>query len=509
MKVNALAGINSRNYGYQNVKSQFRESVTSTQPQQNRISNVYYTHPSFMGAKEARLLNGKLCERLCTGYKEATAKRPNLGLFEYLTEGYAPQLHTFSDMERRLINEDFLFEITKNKELSKSFIEEITHDPLKADENLAKLLGLFNNNINAFKAWYYHQDGYQRAYERYFKQEIFENDKVSVEDMVKISPNLMIETLKLKSLRTTGSQDFTIGKLPEEIGTTEDFRVLTQAIRDSQLVKEFVEFRDFMEDLDAFSAKYPEAKKNAVNPARFAKDFLKAKISEYRKAETEAEKAALEKQVPFLRLMQPTTVEVNGKKYTYSPILRPYSTKLLFALDPEGAKNRYFVTMEMFNPTEKTCKNAADKENSAMRPDSPYLNAVVDYYLRSNGCENVPEMIYYDYGANAVIRPFINGTHTKPAGRTDKLGVVFENTALKKELKPLADRGIFITDCFFENFMKEESTGKILIVDNGHAKYSNALRPGVKMIHMGFADLYGRDFVSLDASLQRAKENKV
>ena len=55
--------------------------------------------------------------------------------------------------------------------------------------------------------------------------------------------------------------------------------------------------------------------------------------------------------------------------------------------------------------------------------------------------------------------------------------------------------------------MKDNETGKILIVDNGHAKYSNALKPGVKFIHMGFADLYGRDFVSLDASISRAKEN--
>lgn len=423
--------------------------------------------------------------------------KSNKTLFEYLKSVVCSPA---------LISE-FLFGITKDEKLSKDFITEINADPRKADENTHILLSQMGTE--KFKSWYFHKDGYQRAYERFFKKEIFENDNITVDDMVKISPNLMIDALKLKSLRTTGTQDFVIGTVPEEIGTIEDFRALTQKVRESELVKEFVKFRDFMEDLDAFAAKYPEAKENAVNPARFAKDFLKTKITAYRNAKTEEEKQALEAQVPFLKHMNDTVVEIGDKKYTYSPILRPYSTKLLFALQPEGAKNKYFVTMEMFNDLEKTCKNAVDKENSAMRPDSPYLNALVDFYLKENGCENVPDMKFYDYASNAVVYPFIRGESLKPEDRTDKWGVIFEDTALKQELKPLADLNVFITDCFYENFMKDFDSGKTLIVDNGHAKYSNALKPGVKFIHMGFADLYGRDFVSLDASLHRAQNIKL
>lgn len=451
----------------------------------------YYPHPSFLGAKAGII---KDIEKTAL-YKDFI--QSGKSYFEYIKNSTA---------DPKKIKE-FLFGITKSESASKNFIEEINKNPRLADNNTAELIDKLGS-VDTFKQWYYHKNGYQRAYERYFKKEIFENDSVSVDDMVKISPNLMIDALKLKSLRTTGSQDFVIGKIPSEIGTIEDFRLLTQKVRESQLVKEFIDFRNFMEDVDAFSAKYPEAKKNAINPARFAKDFLKSKITAYLKAKTPEEKALLEKEVPFLRLMKPTTIEVNGKKYKYSPILRPYSTKMLFALDPQGAKNRYFVTMEMFNNLEKTCENVVNKENSAMRSDSPYLNALIDYYLRSNGCKNVPEMKFYDYGSNAVVYPFIKGEHLKPKGRIDDYGVIFEDTALKKELKPLAKLGVYITDCFYENFMKEAETGKILIVDNGHAKYSNALKPGVKMIHMGFSDLYGRDFVSLDASIARAMKSK-
>lgn len=464
---------------------------TNEAPQESKEeykSNIYYIHPSFTGANVAAIKDLEHT-RLFKVYKNS-----GKSFFNFIKD-------TRTTYPQAL---EFMFGITKSENHAKNFIEEITANPRMSDKNTKFLLKFLGGDDN-FKSWYYHKHGYQRAYERYFKKELFENDNVSVGDLVKVSPNLMIDALKLKSLKTTGSQDFVIGKIPEEIGTIEDFRALAQTVRDSKLVKEFIKFRDFMEDLDAFSERYPEAKKNAINPARFAKDFLKSKISAYLKATTAEEKIALEQEVPFLKYMNKTTVQINDKKYTYSPILRPYSTKLLYSLEPEGAKNKYFVTMEMFNDTAKTCKNAVDKENSAMRSDSPFLNAVVDYYLKENGCKNVPDMKFFDYNSNAVVYPFIKGEHINPIERTDDWGVIFEDTALQNELKPLSELGIYITDCFNENFMRDSETGRILIVDNGHAKYSNALRPGIKMIHMGFSDLYGRDFVTLDAALNRAK----
>ena len=398
---------------------------------------------------------------------------------------------------------NFLLGITSNEKLASKFIKEINFDPKKADAIASLLIKKIGGSDN-FKKWYFNPNGYQRAYENYFKKEIFENDNVTLNDMVKISPNLLIESMKLKSLKTTGTTDFVLGNVPKDIGTIEDFRQIAKQVRESILVKEFIKFRDFMEDTEAFSEKFPKAKEIAINPARFAKDFIKYKMTEYRDAQTSVQKSKLEAEIPFLKYLKETQIIVNGKEYTYKPILRPYSTKILYSLQQKNAQNKYFVTMEMFNPEEKTCENIMNKENSCMRSDSPYLNAMVDYYLRSNGCENVPEMKFYDFKSNAVIYPFINGKSIKEENRLDDYGVVDEYSALKKEMKPLTELGIFIADCFYENFMKDEKTGKILIVDNGHAKFSNILKPGVKMIHMGFQDLYGRDYVNLDAGINRA-----
>lgn len=487
MKVNNIVSINNLNYKTNSVSERQqmnfanRNAVTNL----NSSPNSYYNMISFRGSEALK------SSPLYKEYKMSGAD----GFYDFIKSADAEPDAMYN----------FMLGITSDEKASKSFIEEINSDPRKSDEITSVLVDKIGGNDN-FKRWYYNKDGYQRAYERYFKKEIFENDEVSVNDMVKMAPNVMVEAMQNKSLRTTGDKNFIIGNVPEDLGTIEDFRQITREVRGSKLVKEFIKFRDFMEDTEAFSKRYPEAKEQAVNPARFAKDFIKVKMSQYRKSTDEKERKELEKEIPFLKYMNDTEIEVNGKKYTYSPILRPYSTKLLFALQPEGTKNKYFVTMEMFNDEKDTCENIMNKENSAMRSDSPYLNALVDYYLKSNGCKSVPDMKFYDYKSNAVLYPFIQGESVKDEARTDKFGVVDEYSALNNEMKPLTELGVFITDCFFENFM--QSGDETLIVDNGHAKFSNVLRPGVKMIHMGLQDLYGRDFITLDAGLNRASELK-
>ena len=188
---------------------------------------------------------------------------------------------------------NFLLGITSNEKLASKFIKEINSDPKKADAIASLLIKKIGGSDN-FKKWYFNPNGYQRAYENYFKKEIFENDNVTLNDMVKISPNLLIESMKLKSLKTTGTTDFVLGNVPKDIGTIEDFRQIAKQVRESILVKEFIKFRDFMEDTEAFSEKFPKAKEIAINPARFAKDFIKYKMTEYRDAQTSVQKSKLE-----------------------------------------------------------------------------------------------------------------------------------------------------------------------------------------------------------------------
>ena len=143
--------------------------------------------PNFLGNISLNVKNIENTKLYSTYLKSGSS------LFEFIKNIKANRVEVF----------EFLFGITKDENLSKDFITEINAEPRKADENTKILLNKIGSE--RFKSWYYHKDGYQRAYERYFKKEIFENDSKTVSDMIKISPNLMIDALKLKSLRTTGT----------------------------------------------------------------------------------------------------------------------------------------------------------------------------------------------------------------------------------------------------------------------------------------------------------------
>ena len=149
MKIYALANINSNNNGLSMAKLPAKETPASASFQQTELSNVYYIHPSFMGAKEARLL--KKGPVLNKGYRDITAKYPEMGIFEYLTGWYPPAIASYREKSSHEMYKEFLYEVTGNEALSKSFIEEITQNPLNSDENMKRLLGLFNNDKDLTK----------------------------------------------------------------------------------------------------------------------------------------------------------------------------------------------------------------------------------------------------------------------------------------------------------------------------------------------------------------------
>ena len=212
MKVNNIVSINNLNYKTNSVSERQqmnfanRNAVTNL----NSSPNSYYNMISFRGSEALK------SSPLYKEYKMSGAD----GFYDFIKSADAEPAAMYN----------FMLGITSDEKASKSFIEEINSDPRKSDEITSVLVDKIGGNDN-FKRWYYNKDGYQRAYERYFKKEIFENDEVSVNDMVKMAPNVMVEAMQNKSLRTTGDKNFIIGNVPEDLGTIEDFRQITREVR--------------------------------------------------------------------------------------------------------------------------------------------------------------------------------------------------------------------------------------------------------------------------------------
>jgi hypothetical protein len=124
------------------------------------LSNVYYMPVNFTSARSSVIKDITHTAIYNKYFLPALQKKPKLGLFEFIKE--FPLTQSSAEEVK-----EFLFGITQDEVLSKSFIEEINKNPRRADGNVAILLDKLGS-ADSFKEWYYHEKGYQRAYERYF-----------------------------------------------------------------------------------------------------------------------------------------------------------------------------------------------------------------------------------------------------------------------------------------------------------------------------------------------------
>ena len=118
--------------------------------------------------------------------------------------------------------------------------------------------------------------------------------------------------------------------------------------------------------------------------------------------------------------------------------------------------------------------------NKKYKADSPYLNMMVDYYLKLNNCSNVAKFKYYDEASETVlyekskIIPLKYTTLGKDYFYSPK--TIFDNFNDAKSL------GIVFTDRGTSNYIKSGNDN--VVIDSGHAEYMDILKPGLTGMHI-------------------------
>ena len=119
----------------------------------------------------------------------------------------------------------------------------------------------------------------------------------------------------------------------------------------------------------------------------------------------------------------------------------------------------------------------------------PYLDAIVDFYLKENKSPNAPDIKFFDYKTQAVIYGKTIGEEpTIPEKYTDNL-YTFINYNKVSDLKKL---GVELNDVHPGNFKVDEK-GNYVLIDSGHVKYSNTFRPPIIGKHIILGNLCGRE----------------
>lgn len=380
---------------------------------------------------------------------------------------FSPALQKFIDNNRHCHEEisAFFRRVTRHEDLSRHF--------------LALVLSHKRNNLRDFKAlysafgsaaklcnWIYRADGYYVAYQKYMLD--LWNKASRIEDILQFLPNFNPWCL---SGRFNGIR---IGNVPEEFGGEDNFITILDRILNSPAISNYCEIKRLeCVDWPAFTKRYPQS--------------LKVDIYDF------DQKRRLLCNILEEECGHPFELAVGGKTFTVKFLCNPFSCKIVCRIiSPDGAA--FILKSLPFNFSAVTSdRQLKEHENHALRADSPYSNALLEFYLRLNRCPHAPDICYYNYLYDSALYREEKGTPFNFDDKPYHLRGFYDFNHRK-----LADAnrlGIYVNDISGGNFMISARDNKLKIIDIGHAGYSNPLNPGITGLCFSFGNLCGHDYI--------------
>lgn len=358
----------------------------------------------------------------------------------------------------------------KKSETLRAFFERVVDDPKLAKDFLTFVVKnpRLNKTIyrtvsaiitpNQWRAW---QKKYTDLYNDFIHQKWKKAKRV--EDVLRIVPNFSPWALKDRFGKIQ------LGKVPTDFESEEDFQKLLKKIRASKVVQEYKKIKALENNLKEFASAYPEIKKinwyNMDDKTRFLSKLLHRITA------------------------KPFTIQNAHHKYEIRFLCNPFSCKMVFEV--RSTKQKYILKMAI-NPVMEilTDDQRKEAENQSIRADSPYSNALMEFYLKLNKCPHVCDIQYYTSEFEAVLYkeergiPFIS-----PNKKWDFYDL---NTKLLKDMNRL---GIYINDVSLANFIVSPK-GVLKVIDIGHASFANPMTQGIPGLTFTFGNLSGQDYLT-------------
>ena len=350
----------------------------------------------------------------------------------------------------------FLERIVSDEKLPQKFVEFITKNP-RLNKPVYRALSALILPAK-WRAW---QKKYTETYNAFIHQKW--NNAKRVEDVLRIIPNFSPWALKDRF------GIITLGKVPTDFGMEKDYLKLLEKIRASKVVQEYKKIKALENNLKEFALAYPEIKKidwyNMTERTHFLSKLLHQATA-----------------MPF-------TIQNAHHKYTVRFLCNPFSCKMVFEV--AAGKQKYILKMAV-NPVLDISSDDKRKEaeNQAIRADSPYSNALMEFYLKLNKCRHVCDIQHYTSRYEAVLYkeekgiPFIS-----PHKKWDFYDL---NNKLLKDMNRL---GIYINDVSLANFIVAPN-GTLKVIDIGHASFANPMTQGIPGLTFTFGNLCGQDYLT-------------
>ena len=318
------------------------------------------------------------------------------------------------------------------------------------------------------RAWI---ESYRASYTDYMNAYFTHITKI--EDIVRVFPNLTPWTLEQRfgTIR--------IGTVPTIFADTAGFESLLKQINVSKVVKTFKKIKKLECHLPDFQTAFPAVKKidwfDFGARSAFLKELITAKCG------------------------RAFTVRVGDHKFQVRFLCNPFSSKMVFQIKAEN-ENYILKTAPYQFLSVHNDRVRKEHENMAIRADSTYSDALLEFYLKLNNCPNAPDILYYHFNREAALYRMETG---KPFHTGINQNKYLDFYSFNTRVIPDATRlGIYVNDIHRDNFLVSDTDHQVKIIDIGHASYCNPMTPGIPGMTFTLGKLCGRDYISCDGVLE-------
>ena len=270
-----------------------------------------------------------------------------------------------------------------------------------------------------------------------------------------------------------------IGNIPAVFENESKFLSLVGQIHKSQAVKNFKQIKKLECVLPDFEKAFPAVKKidwfNFSERSDFLRNLMQVKCG------------------------KPFTIKQDGKSFKVTFLCNPFSNKMVFQIQAPD-KNTYIIKSAPYRfLNTRNDRVRKEHENMAIRADSTYSDALLEFYLKLNNCPHAPAILYYHFNHEVVLYEAESG---KPFHTGKNARKYQDFHSFNTKVIPDAVRlGVYVNDINAGNFTVSDKDGQVKIIDIGHATYANPLMPGVPGLTFTLGNLCGRDYISLNGVL--------
>lgn len=354
------------------------------------------------------------------------------------------------------------FFVTEFKQRPDNILSVILQDLRTSQSDLRYIFKTFETNEHAID-WYYSEHGYLNNYSRYFHQIMG-----SCQQPIEIVRYLPILAPWSYARNFTSTE---MGKVPESFADKQQLIRLVKKIIHSKALKKLKQIKDYDHNTKKFHKEHPEHK-----DANFGCFFEKSRILK------KLISSSIKKQITF---------KLVGRDYWVEPMCNPFTNKIVFKIGSVADDLVFILKISPYNIEHIQTDHAAKtKENQMLRGDSPYLNAMVDFYLKLNHCEHAANIVYYNYEYDFVLYAADEGNETDFDDATCRHLYQFN----RQHLSDANKLGIYMNDINNGNFLKT-NRGRLVIIDSGHVSYCNPANPGVPGATTNLSNLCGRSLI--------------